>query len=106
MKIHTHIAIAAIVGTAVLPCIASEGPYDAQLTDSQVLLTDANLSKARLAECQPMKGERVSVLETKLNLEGMTGVHAARVLILEGACEGKQGWVGTARLEKVAPSKN
>lgn len=105
MKKHTHIVISAIVCATALPCLASAEPYEAQLSDSQVLLTDASLSKARLAECQPMKGERVSVLETKLNLEGMTGVNAARVVILEGACKGTQGWVGTARLEKV-PSKN
>ncbi|RRS01181.1 hypothetical protein EIP75_21640 [Aquabacterium soli] len=86
-----------------IPGLARAQSYEATLSDSQVLLTDASPSRAQLTSCQPMKGERVSVLETKMNIDGMTGLNAARVLVLEGECKGARGWVGLARLEKASP---
>jgi hypothetical protein len=73
----------------------------ARLTDTQVLLTDASPMKAKLDDCQPLKGEAVAILETRSNVDGMVGVSAAHVRVLGGQCTGLQGWVGLPRLEKV-----
>jgi len=89
---------------AILHCAASASEADAahaRLTDSQVLLTDANPTKATFADCQPLKGEVVAILETRSNVDGMKGVTAARVRVLGGQCRGAQGWVGLLRLEKL-----
>jgi hypothetical protein len=46
---------------------------------------------ARLADCQPLKGERVQVTEVK------TGV--------DGRCSGNVGWVGMRKLEAAQPQR-
>lgn len=74
----------------------------ARLSDTHVLLTDGNPTKAKPADCQPLKGETVAILETRTKIDGIPGIDAARVVVLEGQCKGVQGWVGLRRLEKVA----
>lgn len=76
----------------------------ARLTDGQVLLTDPSPSKAKLAQCQPLKGELVAIMETRSAVDGMLGLDVAHVVVLEGTCKGDIGWVGLSRLEK-APAK-
>ncbi|HEY8096980.1 MAG TPA: hypothetical protein VIE65_12935 [Methylobacter sp.] len=72
-----------------------------RLTDSNVLLTDSDPMKAKLAACQPQKGEQVKALAFQANAGGIRGANVARVAVLEGRCKGVEGWVGTARLEKI-----
>lgn len=78
---------------------AAAVPY--ALTDSNVLMTDAGIDKAKLHACQPLAGENVLVMQRLNNAEGMQGLNLAQVYVVEGSCKGKTGWVGTARLKKV-----
>lgn len=94
-------AAAGIPGASTAQATADVANTQARLTDSQVLLTDSSPSKAKLAECQPLKGEIVAILEIRKNIEGMLGLDAARVQVLDGRCKGSQGWVGLSRLEKL-----
>lgn len=71
----------------------------ATLTDSNVVMTDQDLTKARLAECQPLRGDSVEILEQVKNSGGMLGVNVARVKVVTGSCAGTEGWVGLPRLE-------
>lgn len=70
----------------------------ATLTDSNIVVTDQDPSKARLAECQPLRGDAVEILEVVKNAGGMLGVNVAKVNIVSGACVGTHGWVGLTRL--------
>lgn len=78
---------------------ATAVPY--ALTDSDVLMTDSDIGKAKLHSCQPLAGETVIILQRLNNVDGMQGLNLAKVLVAEGTCKGQSGWVGTARLAKV-----
>ncbi len=81
------------------PQFAAAVPY--ALTDSDVLMTDSDIGKAKLHSCQPLAGETVIIIQRLNNVDGMQGLNMAKVLVAEGACKGQSGWVGTARLAKV-----
>lgn len=95
----------AIVSTLVLGCAwnyaaAQAQESHAQLSSSNSLISDIN--SMSLANCQPMKGERVAILDIKApaKREAGGGVDIAKVRVLEGRCAGQFGWVGLPRLEK------
>ncbi len=71
----------------------------ATLTETNVLLKQAKLDANELSACQPLAGEVVEIIEVKTMIEGMKGLDAAKVNVIEGRCAGQQGWVGTARLK-------
>jgi hypothetical protein len=75
-------------------------PKLAQLTDSGVFLTEgpSGSGALALASCQPLKGEKVVILDVQQNAMGVTGATAARVRVTEGGCTGQEGWVGVAHL--------
>ena len=66
-----------------------------RLTDGNVLLTDSDLTKARLAVCQPSKGDLVLIRK----VENIAGGSMAFVEVTTGLCEKHTGWVGTGRYE-------
>ncbi|MFM4785436.1 hypothetical protein ACEUCV_15630 [Aeromonas veronii] len=88
--------VAAAAMFAGTPSIAAQA---ATLTDSNIIMTDQDPTKARLAECQPLRGDAVEILEQVMNAGGMQGVNVARVKVVTGSCAGTEGWVGLSRLE-------
>ncbi|MEM0550484.1 MULTISPECIES: hypothetical protein [Aeromonas] len=70
----------------------------AKLSDSNMVLTDQDPVKARKAECQPLRGDSVEVIEVVKNAGGMLNVDVAKVKVMTGSCAGTQGWVGLSRL--------
>ena len=68
-----------------------------RLTDGNVLLTDSDLTKARLAVCQPSKGDVVFIKK----VENIAGGSIAFVQVITGLCETNTGWVGTGRYEAI-----
>ncbi len=71
----------------------------ANLTETNVLLKQAKLDANELSNCQPLTGEVVEIIEVKAMIEGMKGVDAAKVNVIEGRCAGQQGWGGVAPLK-------
>nr|WP_145549820.1 hypothetical protein [Variovorax boronicumulans] len=71
----------------------------ARLTGAGFLMTDASPSTARPADCQPRKGEAVTVLDTRNKIDGIAGLSAVHVIVLEGSCKGVQGWIGPKGFE-------
>jgi hypothetical protein len=76
-------------------------PKRARLSGTDALLTDADPRQAQLAQCQPVDGEKVEIVDTQSEAGGIPGSYAVRVQVAEGHCEGLQGWVDIARLEPV-----
>lgn len=72
-------------------------PYPAKLTESSVLLKDTSKSMA-MHDCQPLKGDRVTVMNT-FKSQAFAGAEIARVRVENGRCQGQVGDVGTQRLE-------
>lgn len=96
-----RIAIAALsLGAACQAQAQTVGqPQVARLTDTQVLLTTADAINRKLAECQPLRGETVAVLETIKSSPGMPAPDMARVRVQDGRCKDTLGWVGLERVE-------
>lgn len=88
--------VAAAAMCASTPGIAAQA---ATLTDSNMVMTDQDPTKARLAECQPLRGDSVEILEQVMSAGGLQGVNVARVKVVTGSCAGTEGWVGLSRLE-------
>ena len=72
-------------------------PFPAKLTDSNVLLKDTSKTMA-MHDCQPLKGDRVTVMNT-FKSQAFAGAEIARVRVETGRCQGQVGDVGTQRLE-------
>lgn len=53
------------------------------------------------AACQPLRGDTVRILEATR----LIGTDVYRVTVLSGRCQGAAGWVGGARLERVAADR-
>lgn len=77
-------------------------PWAAKLTAGQVLFKEPKVDARLMHDCQPLKGDTVTVIDIKKNLEGMTGVDVAQVRVADGQCTGQEGWVGLSRLEAVS----
>ncbi len=73
-----------------------------KVRESNVLLSDESPSKAKPAECQPSAGERVGLIRTTNDVDGITGLAVATVVVLDGRCKGSVGWTGPVRLEKTS----
>ena len=68
-----------------------------KVTEGDALITNADPGIAKLAECQPAKGNHVAAQERKQ----LAGTTMLRVTVLDGACKGAMGWVGIHRVEAV-----
>ncbi|MEI4940613.1 hypothetical protein U1710_02235 [Aeromonas caviae] len=88
-----------VVAAAMFASTPGIAAQSATLTDSNMVMTDQDPTKARLAECQPLRGDAVEILEQVMNAGGMQGVNVARVKVVTGSCAGTEGWVGLSRLE-------
>lgn len=53
------------------------------------------------AACQPLKGDRVKLIDFNANAGGVRGVNSARVNVSEGRCKNGDGWVGTGSLDAI-----
>jgi len=53
------------------------------------------------ASCQPLKGERVQLIDFEANAGGVRGSNSARVKVAEGQCQGGEGVVGTTYIDAV-----
>lgn len=100
MTLSAHAGIPVVGPTSDQMRVLVEQMIPKRLTDGNVLMTDADPSQARLAQCQPVKGDKVMVLETKSNVTGIHGLNVARVIVTSGDCMGIGGWVGLLRLER------
>lgn len=76
-------------------------PWAAKLTVGQALFREPKVDARLMHDCQPLKGDTVTVIDIKRNLDGMIGVDLAHVRIVDGQCTGQEGWVGLSRLEAV-----
>lgn len=75
------------------------GTEVATVTENRVLLTHFDDNGVTWAECQPLKGEHVVILHREVtNALGIAGIEMARVRVLEGKCQGAEGWMGTQNL--------
>jgi hypothetical protein len=97
MKISYRLCLVALAtSAAVVPALAQDTNHEVfKLTAGNVLLTTGDPGTAKLAACQPAKGNRVAAQERQQTM-GMTVLH---VVVLDGACKGTTGWVGIERVE-------
>lgn len=93
------LAFAAAQSAAFAQAQPNVNPPRAKLTDFVNLMSDASPSKARPTDCQPRKGEAITILDTRTQIDGIAGVNAVQVIVLEGACKGVQGWIGPKNYE-------
>lgn len=78
---------------------AQQAETQAKVTTSNTMFAEPKLDARAMHECQPLKGDTVSVQEVRKNLNGMLGLDIARVRIVDGQCAGKLGWIGVYGLE-------
>jgi hypothetical protein len=96
MEVYPMLRFAIVLGTALLSITTfAEESASVRLSDSDVLFTAPDVAVAKMASCQPLKGQAVEILET----QNVGGIQVAKVRIAEGACAGSVGWVGIARLQ-------
>lgn len=89
-----RIALTLAVAAHTVVAIAEE-TTGARLTSSEVLLTAPDPMVAKLADCQPLKGQPVQIIETQNGPYGSI----SKVKIVDGPCANKVGWVGITHLE-------
>lgn len=79
-------------------------PVVAELADSGNLLaaTTGGLTSLTHSACQPLKGDKVSILDYQQNTMGVYGATTAHVRVMDGQCAGQEGWLGTAHLAKAS----
>lgn len=100
MKKEILSAVLAFVSICALA--QGEQPTLAQLTDSGNLLVETSSGPVSLtaSACQPLKGDKVTILDIQQNAMGVYGATVAHVRLMDGECAGQEGWLGMAHLAK------